>query len=363
MKIAQIAPLGERVPPKKYGGTERFVHIITEGLVKLGHDVTLFASGDSQTQANLLPSYPYSLREGYFKNPYEAGNIPMLNIGRAYLMQNEFDIIHDHSGYLSLPTAVLATTPVVMTLHGAFLPEAKRLYEGLKNKKNPYYVSISYAQRKPCPDINYIANIYHGIDVSDYQFSGDEDGYLLFVGRMNEEKGVHHAIEVAEYLDLPLIIAAKLDRVDVEYFRHSIKPRLTKKIKWIGEVDTKTRNKLMSHALCFLHPVTWREPFGLVLIESMACGTPVVAFNKGSIPEIVKHGKTGFVVEDVGEMIEYVKRIKSIDRRVCRTHVKENFSAQRMIEEYERVYEKILSLGQLESIKKSTTSPASQVRN
>lgn len=344
MKIAQIASFGERVPPKKYGGTERFVYTLTEGLVERGHNVTLFASGDSVTSAKLISVYPKSLRESNFRNPYEAGNIPMLNIGKAYSMQHEFDIIHDHNGYMSLPSATLATTPVIMTLHGAILPDAKRLYEGLNNQNNPVFVSVSYSQRKPAPNLNYVSNIYHGINLEDYPFSNEEEGYLLFVGRINEEKGVHHAIEVAEFLDMPLVIAAKLDNCDVPYFKEYIEPRLSDKITWVGEVTSRVRNKLMTKALCFLHPVTWREPFGLAIIESMACGTPVIAFNKGSIPEIVRHGKTGFVAEDVSEMIEYVRRVKEIKRKDCRIHVEKNFSAERMVLEYESVYRKILNL-------------------
>ncbi|HVT01429.1 MAG TPA: glycosyltransferase family 4 protein [Patescibacteria group bacterium] len=345
MRIAQIAPLGERVPPKKYGGTERIVYSLTEELVNRGHDVTLFASGDSETSAHLVSVYPKSLREANISNPYEAGHLPMLNIGTAYSMQNKFDIIHDHNDSLSFPTAMLATTPVVMTLHGAFGPSAKKMYEGLnKFSSNVNLVSISMSQRRPSPDLNYIGNVYHGINVKDYIFSDKNEGYLLFVGRINEEKGVHHAIEVAEFLDLPLIIAAKLDENDRSYFAQYVKPRLNERIKWIGEVSSPVRNRLMSRALCLLHPVTWREPFGLVLIEAMACGAPVVAFNRGSIPEIVKHGKTGFIAEDTSEMIEYIKRVSSIKRANCRLHVKNNFSVEKMVGGYESIYEEVISL-------------------
>lgn len=359
MKIAHIAPLGERVPPPKYGGTERFVYTLVEGLVKRGHDVTLFASGDSQTNANLISVFPKSLREAGIKNPYEAGNMPMLNIGRAYLMQHDFDIIHDNNGFMSLPTAMLATTPVIMTLHGAISPDGKRLFEGLNNSLNPFFVSISLSQRKPVPNLNYVANIYHGLNIAEYPFSNDDDGYLLFVGRISEEKGVRHAIEVAEFLDLPLILAAKLDPVDVPYFKEFVEPKLSSKIKWLGEVSTETRNRLMSRALCFIHPVVWREPFGLALIEAMACGAPVAAFNRGSIPEVVRHGKTGFIAEDTAEMIDYIKKIKNIKRKACRLHVEHNFSAEKMISEYENVYRKVIGL---KSIGKRI-QPHSQIHN
>lgn len=356
MRIAQIAPIGEAVPPKKYGGTERVVYTLTEHLTKRGHDVTLFASGDSKTSARLLSITPKSLRELNAKDPYGANFLSMLNIGEAYRRQDEFDIIHDHNPYLSLPTALLATTPVVMTLHGAISPDSKRLFERLNNKTNPCFVSISRSQRKPAPNLNYIANIPHGLDMNDFPFSKTDGGYLLYVGRLSLEKGVHYAIEVAEFLSLPIIIAAKLDQVEQPYFNEYIKPKLNEKIRWIGEVDTEERNRLMSKALAFIHPVSWREPFGLALIEAMACGCPVVAFNRGSIPEIIKHGKTGFIAEDVVEMIEHVKNIGKIKRIKCREYALENFNAERMTRQYEEVYEKIFEMTRGESIGKTMIS-------
>jgi len=343
MKIAQVAPVGERVPPKKYGGTERVVHALTEELVKRGHDVTLFASGDSTTSANLVASVPKALREAGSQNPYGAEYLSMLNIGTAYKAQSKFDVIHDHNVYLSLPTAILATTPVVMTLHGAIDADSRRFFENLNNKHNPFFVSISYSQRLPLPNLNYIGNVYHGLEMTDYPYSKESDGYLLFVGRISPEKGVHHAIEVAEYLDIPLIIAAKLDPADKKYFKKFIEPRLSEKIQWIGEVDQEKRNYLMSKALCFLHPVQWREPFGLTMIEAMACACPVVAFRRGSIPEIVKDKKTGYIVEDSAEMIEAVKNIHKIDRQECRKHALSRFNAEKMTDEYIQIYKSILS--------------------
>lgn len=342
MRIAQIAPIIERVPPKKYGGTERVVYALVEELVKRGHDVTLFASGDSITSAKLISVYPKSLREARVKGLYSANNWTMLSIGVAYNMQEEFDIIHDHNNDLSIATANIANTPVVMSLHGAFTPHSKRLFETL-NK--PHLVAISKAQTVPAPHLNYAGVVHNGLNMSNYPSSEENDGYLLFVGRISEEKGVHNAIEVAQYLDLPLIIAAKLEtslRADVQYFREKVEPNLSDQIKWVGEVEEAQRNELMSKALCFLHPVTWREPFGLTLIESMACGCPVVAFRRGSIPEIVVDKKTGFVVEDVEEMIEAVSNIHKIDRLTCRKHALENFTAERMADGYEKIYQEIL---------------------
>lgn len=350
MRIAQIAPIGERVPPKKYGGTERVVYSLTEELVKRGHEVTLFASGDSKTSAILISVYPTSLRESHLEDFYGANYWSMLNIGNAYMRQDKFDIIHDHNEHLSLPTANLATTPVVMTLHGAFSAQSKKLYETLNNVN---FITISKSQAIPAPGLNYVGNVYHGMDMRHYPFSRENDGYLLFVGRINPEKGVHHAITVAEYLGLPLIIAAKLDnsRTEQTYYKEMIEPRLTEQIRWVGEVGEDERNRLMSRALCILHPVTWREPFGLTLIEAMACGCPIVAFNRGSIPEIVVNGKTGFVVEDEIEMIEAVKRIFEIKRRDCRNHALDNFSAEKMADGYESIYKKVLAMKEKEKSK------------
>lgn len=344
MRIAQIAPLGERVPPKKYGGTERVIYALTEGLVKRGHDVTLFASGDSKTSARHIAVYPKALRDAHSKNPYGLEYVSMLNIGVAYNHQEEFDIIHDHNVYLSLPTALHATIPVIMTLHGAFNYENIRYFEGLQNNKNPYFVSISKAQRVPLPTLNYIANIHHGLSMKNYPFSRTHEGYLLYVGRIAEEKGVHLAIDVAEQTNFPLIIAAKVDSNDLTYFKEKIEPRLSKQIQWIGEVDEDTRNKLMSKAMCFLHPVLWREPFGLTLIEAMSCGCPVIAFRRGSIPEIIENGKTGFIVEDEIEMAMRVADIETIDRSYCRSYALENFNTDRMVDSYEATYEKAIKL-------------------
>jgi glycosyltransferase involved in cell wall biosynthesis len=339
MRIAQIAPIIERVPPKKYGGTERVVHALTEELVKRGHDVTLFASGDSITSAKLFSVYPKSLREARLKDIYGSNIWSMLSIGMAYSMQKSFDIIHDHSGYLSLPTANIAETPVVVTMHGPITTDVRKIYDRLRN---PHLVTISNSQGFPAPTLNYAGTVYNGLYLEDYPFSEEHDGYLLFVGRISMEKGVHHAIEVAQELDMPLIIAAKLETVDEPYFHQYIKPLLSEQIKWIGEVDEKERNLLMSKAKCFLHPVTWREPFGLTLIEAMACGCPVIAFDKGSIPEIIRNGETGFVVQDIEGMLDAVLSVDTIDRNKCREHALTNFSAQKMAEGYEAVYKKIL---------------------
>lgn len=338
LKIAQIAPLSERIPPKKYGGIERVVSTLTEELVKRGHKVTLFASGDSLTSAKLISVHPKSLRESKLAGLDE---ILLLNIGLAYKMQKEFDIIHDHNGHISLPVAQIAQTPVVMTLHGPFTHTSKRLFETLNR---PNLISISKAQAQSAPSVKITANVYNGLNVESLPFSLEHNNYLIFVGRISPEKGTHYAIEVAQYLNLPLIIAAKLDTVDIPYFEEYIGPRLSDEIKWIGEVDENTRNKLISKAMCFLHPVVFKEPFGLTLIESMATGTPVIAFKRGSIPEVIVNGKTGFVVEDTEEMVEAVGKINQIDRKFCRQYVLENFNAEKMTDGYEKVYQNILGI-------------------
>lgn len=346
LKIAQVANIAESIPPKRYGGTERVVSALTEELVKRGHEVTLFASGDSVTSAKLVSIYPKALRYSRaLDNVFGANILSLLNMGYAYQRQDQFDIIHDHNGYLSLPAANLSKTPVVMTIHGYFGVNEKRIFENLKN---PYLVSVSKAQAVSAPNLKFMGNVYHGLEMKHFPFSKKPGEYLLFTGRISMEKGVHFAIEVALYLAIPLIIAAKLDSTvdaahDVFYFKQFVEPKLSDQIKWVGEVSETERNKLMSNALCSLHPITWPEPFGLTIIESMACGTPVVAYNLGSIPEIIEDGKSGYVVEDVSSMIEAVTNIKKIDREYCREYVLSRFSVENMVNGYEKIYHKILS--------------------
>ena len=339
MRIAQIAPIVERVPPKKYGGTERMVHALIEELVQRGHDVTLFASGDSQTSAKLESVYPRGIREAKIKDLYGVNPWTLLNLGLAYEMQDEFDIIHDHLAPVSIPTANIATTPVVMTMHGAFNAQNKKLFQSMQG---PHIVTISESQMYSLPSLNHAGTVYNGLPMEHYPFGAEMGEYLLFVGRISMEKGTHIAIDVAQQLDLPLVIAAKVDDHDIGYFKEYVEPRLSDRIQWIGEVNEEERNKLMMNARCFLHPITWREPFGLVLIEALATGCPVVAFDKGSIPEIIDTGVTGYVVQDLDTMIEAVENIGAIDRAECRKRALNNFSAKRMADGYEAVYRKIL---------------------
>lgn len=340
LKIAQIAPIWYRIPPKEYGGTERVVSALTEELVRRGHDVTLFATEDSKTSAELFSIYPKGLNEsGLNKNLLKANAIIMRHVGNAYKMQDKFDVIHDHLGFLNLPAANFSKKPVVVTLHGKITPDSRKLLETFDN---PYYVSISKSQVKYFPNINIAGTVYNGLPMENYPFGESDRGYLLFVGRISKLKGVHLAIDIAKALNLPLIIAANLHNRDLPYFNKYIKPRLSKEIQWIGQVNEKERNRLMTGAICLLNPVTWKEPFGITMIEAMACGCPVVAFNRGSIPEVIKDGKVGFVVDDLGEMITAVRRIKDIDRTKCRNYAISNFSARRMADGYEEIYYRVV---------------------
>ncbi len=339
MRIAQIAPITERVPPKKYGGTERVVSALTEGLVKRGHDVTLFATNDSLTSAKLSSVIDGALREKKFNNIYGLNTWTMYHIAMAYSHQEDFDLIHDHTGYIGLPIANLARTPVLLTMHGNFHEDVRPMFDAIRR---PQVVCISKSQSEELK-IRDFSVIYNGLPMSHYPFSLDHDGYLLFVGRISLEKGTHIAIEAAQKSGLPLIIAAKLDEPDVKYFRKYIKPHLRDNIQWVGEVDEVDRNRLMSRALCFLHPVTWNEPFGLTMIEAMACGSPVVGFDKGSVPEIVKHGTTGYVVTNISSLLDAIKKIDKISRKYCRDYSLQEFSADKMTDEYELLYKKILN--------------------
>lgn len=351
MKIAQVAPLIERVPPKTYGGTERVVSALTEELVRRGHDVTLFGSGDSLTAAKLVPIYPKNLREAKL-DPFEENSVRLMGIGIPYNHQAEFDIIHDHNLPFSAPAANLSTTPVVATLHGPIDPGNQELYEQLNN---PYLISISNAQIPKNSLMNNVTTIYHGFDMSKYPFSEKNGGYLLYVGRIAPKKGLHHAISVAKKLNRRLIIAAKLDiHIHADYYKKEIKPHLGDQIQWIGEATEFERNQLMAHCRAFLHPACWEEPFGLTMIEALACGAPVVAFNRGSVPELIRNGKTGFIVENEDEMAEAVQRIGKIDRKYCRRYALSNFSASKMTDEYEIVYKAILA-GKYNKLRKLPT--------
>jgi glycosyltransferase involved in cell wall biosynthesis len=314
--------------------------------------VTLFASGDSRTSAKLVSVVPKPLRElPEQKDIYGFNTNSMLNLGLAYSRQDQFDIIHDHNALMGLPTANVAKTPVVMTWHGPYDADIRRYFSMLNH---PKLVSISQSQARLAPGLNFIGAVHNGLSMGHYPFNAYPKNYLIFVGRIDPEKGVHLAIDAAVRLKKELIIAAKLDDgvpSIQQYYLEEILPRLEKHadlVHWVGEVDEEERNRLLKDAQCLLHAVTWPEPFGLTMIEAMACGTPVVAFNQGSIPEIVVDGKTGFVVEDVDQMVEAVGKLHRIDRGECRQHALTNFSAQRMADGYEEMYRLAMKLSENE---------------
>lgn len=357
MRIAQIASIAERVPAKKYGGSERIIYTITEELVNRGHDVTLFSSGDSITSAKLSSVVPFSLREMAVKNPYGLNELCFTHIGTAYSRAHEFDIIHDHNYAISMPTANLSPTPVVSTVHSMFHEDNIPLYQAMNNVN---LVTISKSQiPQEVPNLNIVGTVYHGLKMDHYPFINSEKRYLLFVGRMSMEKGVHFAIEAAQKLDLPLKIIARIADFELDYFNLYVKPKLKdSRIELIGEVDEDTRNEYMSNALAVLHPVTWPEPFGLTMIESMACGTPVIGFRNGSIPEVIKDGVSGYVVDNLDEMVDAVKQIKNIKRNECREYVLTTFSVERMVDCYEKIYRNILT----NKVRKVKVPPLSQAQ-
>jgi glycosyltransferase involved in cell wall biosynthesis len=339
MKIAQLAPLWERVPPPAYGGIELVVGLLTDELVKRGHEVTLFASGDSISDAKLEAIHPRALR--LEPNAKEYCVYEALLLSNAFQRAEEFDVIHSHLGYAALPYAKLVKVPTVHTLHGIFTPDGEKLF---KHAKEQPYVSISQAQIEARLGLNIAATVYNAIDIHQHKFYAqpDEPPYLAFLGRISPEKGPHHAIEIAKQVGLPLKIAGKVDVVDREYFERDIEPLIDgKQIQYVGEANHHQKNDLMGRALATLFPITWREPFGLVMIESMAAGTPVIAMRMGSTPEIVAHQKTGFLCDSVEECVAAVKVIDTIDRLDCRDHVATRFSVEQMVDGYEAVYRQV----------------------
>ncbi|HAZ43286.1 MAG TPA: glycosyl transferase [Cyanobacteria bacterium UBA11369] len=341
MRIAQIAPLWERVPPPAYGGIELVVSLLTDELVRRGHEVTLFASGDSITLANLESVHPRALRLD--SSVKEFGIYEMLQMSRVYEQASEFDIIHSHMGCAALPYVNLVKTPTVHTLHGIFTPDNEKMFTYAK--KQPY-VSISNTQREPRLGLNCVATVYNGIDVDSYKFypQPDEPPYLAFLGRISPEKGTHHAIAIAKQVGLPLKMAGKVDVVDVEYYESEIKPHIDgEQIQYLGEANHVQKNELMGRAIATLFPITWREPFGLVMVESMASGTPVIAMNLGSTSEVIADGKTGFLCNSIEECVSAVRRVEEINRNDCRKHVVNRFSVQKMTDGYEAVYQQILA--------------------
>ncbi len=334
MRIAILAPIAERVPPPAYGGIELIVALIADGLVDRGHDVTLFASGDSITRARLEAIQPRPLRT--LGLPwYHAMPLETLHVANCFEQAASFDVIHNHLGPMGLSYAGFVDTPVLTTLHGPFDDYNRPLFAHYRSQP---YISISDAQRRGGPDLNYVRTIYNGIDTSLFHV-GPKQGYLLHIGRLSPEKGTHLAVEVAHRLGYPLILAGKVDHTDQAYYEEKVRPLIDGElVRFIGEVGGQPKADLMAGADALLHPVQWPEPFGLVMAEAMAAGTPVIAFPDGSIPEVVEHGVTGFVVDSVEAMSAAVAPAKRLDPAVCRRRAIERFGADRMVAEYEAVY-------------------------
>ena len=341
MRIAQVAPLWERVPPPAYGGIELVVGLLTDELVRRGHEVTLFASGDSISLAKLESVHPQALRLDSTVKEY--GIYEMLQLSRVYERADDFDIIHSHMGCAALPYANFVKTPTVHTLHGVFTPDNEKLY---RHASHQPYVSISNAQREPRLNLNCVATVYNGIDLTNYEFHPEpqDPPYLAFLGRISPEKGPHLAIEIAKRSGWRLKMAGKVDVVDVDYFEQDIKPHIDgKQIEYLGEANHAQKIALMGGAVATLFPITWREPFGLVMTESMATGTPVIAMELGSTSEVIVHGRTGFLCHSVEECIAAIDKAAQLNRYACREYVFNHFSVQRMTDGYEAVYQQILA--------------------
>ena len=339
MRVAQVAPLYESVPPKMYGGTERVVSYLTEELVQMGHDVTLFASGDSMTSANLVPMCPNALRLNSACIDQLAHHVLMLE--RVYAMKEQFDIIHFHIDYLHFPLTRREKVVSVTTLHGRLdIPDLQPIYQEFGDMP---VISISDFQRTPLACADWRGNVYHGIHARSYEFNDQPEGYLAFLGRITPEKGIDEAIRIALKTKTPLKIAAKIDRVDEEYFRTTIEPLLDHSlIEFIGEIGHDRKNSFLGNAKALLFPINWPEPFGLVMIESLACGTPVIAYPYGSVPEVLEDGVTGFIVDDVESASRAVHEIGEIDRRNCRMQFENRFTSSRMAQDYVGLYRQLL---------------------
>jgi glycosyltransferase involved in cell wall biosynthesis len=338
MKIAQVAPLMEAVPPKLYGGTERVVAYLTDALVELGHEVTLFASGDSGTKASLAPIWPRALRLDTTVRDYFAPVfIQLESVARR---AHEFDVIHSHLDYFAYPSLKLLGVPNVTTLHGRLdLPELGPLYE--LYAQTPV-VSISDSQRHPLPHANYVATVHHGLPQNLLR-KGPGGDYLAFLGRISPEKAPDAAIRIAAQAGMPLKIAAKVDRVDQEYFETKIEPLLAgADVEFIGEIGEHQKSEFLGNAAALLFPIAWREPFGLVMIEAMACGTPVIAFHNGSVPEVLEDGVTGFIVRSEAEAINAVRHLGALNRDRIRAEFDSRFTAQHMAQNYLKLYARLM---------------------
>jgi glycosyltransferase involved in cell wall biosynthesis len=339
MRIAQVAPLYECVPPKLYGGTERIVSYLTEELVQQGHEVTLFASGDSMTKARLIPICPKALRLDTHCIDQLAHHVRMLEAVVAH--QNEFDLIHFHIDYLHFSLSRMMGWTTLTTVHGRLdIADLVPLYRDFKEMP---VSSISNAQREPLPWLNWQGTAYHGLPKNQYEFSAKSGGYLAFLGRTSPEKGLDEAVAIAQKVGMPLKIGAKVDNSDLEYFDEHIKPLIAQSdIEFLGEIGFPEKNELLGGADALLFPIRWPEPFGIVMIEAMACGTPVIAYPHGSVSEVIEDRITGLLPTDIDSAAKAVGEVGRIDRRGCRQRFEERFTADLMSAQYLRMYQGLL---------------------
>ena len=339
MRIAQVAPLFESVPPRLYGGTERVVSYLTEELVRLGHDVTLFASGDSKTAARLVSVWDTALRLD--SRCPEATSLHVTMVEEVFRQAANFDVIHFHIDALQLPLAVRQAVPFVTTKHGRLdLPGLATMYARFPEAP---LVSVSAAQRKPLPNANWVATVQHGLPLQKYS-PGKGGEYLAFLGRISPEKGLDRAIEIARRSGMLLKVVAKVDPLDRDYFTQQIKPLLNgRDVEYLGELNDPEKEAFVGGARALIFPIDWPEPFGLVIIEAMACGTPVIAFRRGSVPEILEDGVTGFIVKSIDEAVQRVAELPQLDRTTCRAEFERRFSARRMAEDYCAVFDHLLA--------------------
>jgi glycosyltransferase involved in cell wall biosynthesis len=337
MRIAQIAPLYEAVPPKFYGGTERVVSFLTEELVEMGHDVTLFASGDSITKAKLESVWPRALRLD--PGVRDGAALHQLMLEEVRRQADQFDILHFHLDYFPFSLFSRQRTPFLTTMHGRLdLPELTPVFDMFEDVP---VVSISDSQRRPLPQANFVRTVLHGLPETLLKPTGAKPGYLAFLGRIAPEKCPDRAIRIARACGMKLKIAAKVDKADTEYFNAIIRPLLAEggDVELVGEINDGRKADFLSGATALLMPIEWPEPFGLVMIEAMACGTPVIACNRGSVPEVIEDGLTGFIVEDEEEAAAAVSRLHELDRGRIRARFEQRFTARRMAEDYVEIYE------------------------
>lgn len=344
MRIAQLAPTYERVPPAAYGGTEHIVHLLTEELVRRGHDVTLFATGDSETSARLRSVTPQPVRYGDWSDGLRHAEYLQLANAQACFLEasaGAFDIVHNHAGVEGLVLAASSRTPVLTTNHNPFVAQVQSIWDAYPWVHN----ALSLASAATFPSRGALPPIHHGIDIDSFPFGERSEGYLLFLGRFSPEKGAVRAIAAARSAGRPLVLAGKVDSADADHFTAEIEPHVDDdQVRYVGEADFAAKRRLLAGADALLFPIEWDEPFGLVMIEALASGTPVIGLRRASVPEVVEDGLTGFVVDDIDSMVTAIGRLGEIDRHVCRQRAERRFNVGRMVDDYEHHYESVLEM-------------------